>query len=150
MREEERRIRGLSSSLEAESSSHNGTSNKNESGDMKQSGEGAGQIIKKSIASRWTRPRPPSKEELLQYAQGFWTRLRIRFKWFTIRGFRRFNADDISAFFTLGGLGTVVFIIVGTTTAVSLVFAALNALNMQEWIARKIADYLDSINTTTS
>lgn len=91
---------------------------------------------------RWTRPRPPSKEDLLRIAQGFWTRLRIRFKWFTIRGFRRFNADDISAFFTLGGLGTVLFIIVGTTTAVSLVFSALNALNMQEWIARKIADYL--------
>jgi len=68
--------------------------------------------------------------------------LRIRFKWFTIRGFRRFNADDISAFFTLGGLGTAIFIIVGTTTAVSLVFSALNILNMQEWIARKIADYL--------
>lgn len=92
--------------------------------------------------SRWSRPRPPSKEDLLRFAQGFWTRLRIRFKWFTIRGFRRFNADDISAFFTLGGLGTVLFFIVGTTTAVSLVFAALNALNLQEWIARKIADYL--------
>ncbi|MCO5589691.1 hypothetical protein L7F22_043659 [Adiantum nelumboides] len=105
-----------------------------------QSGEESGKDKKSS--SRWTRPRPPSKEELLQLAQGFWTRLRIRFKWFTIRGFRRFNADDISAFFTLGGLGTVVFIIVGTTTAVSLVFSALNALNMQEWIARKIADYL--------
>lgn len=93
--------------------------------------------------SRWTRrPRPPSKEDLLRFSQGFWTRLRIRFKWFTIRGFRRFNADDISAFFTLGGLGTVIFIIVGTTTAVSLVFTALNILNMQGWIARKIADYL--------
>lgn len=84
----------------------------------------------------------PSKEDLLRFAQGFWTRLRIRFKWFTIRGFRRFNADDISAFFTLGGFTTAVFIIVGTTTFFSLIFAALNALNLQEWIARKIADYL--------
>ncbi|ETS62552.1 hypothetical protein PaG_03187 [Moesziomyces aphidis] len=84
----------------------------------------------------------PSKEDLLRIAQGFWTRLRIRFKWFTIRGFRRFNADDISAFFTLGGFTTAIFIIVGTTTFFSLVFAALNALNLQEWIARKIADYL--------
>lgn len=84
----------------------------------------------------------PSKEDLLRTAQGFWTRLRIRFKWFTIRGFRRFNADDISAFFTLGGFTTAVFIIVGTTTFFSLIFAALNALNLQEWIARKIADYL--------
>ncbi|KAF6767328.1 hypothetical protein PSEUBRA_004030 [Kalmanozyma brasiliensis GHG001] len=84
----------------------------------------------------------PSKEDLLRIAQGFWTRLRIRFKWFTIRGFRRFNADDISAFFTLGGFTTAVFVIVGTTTFFSLIFAALNALNLQEWIARKIADYL--------
>ncbi|SNX82642.1 related to MDM31 - Mitochondrial inner membrane protein required for mitochondrial morphology and inheritance [Melanopsichium pennsylvanicum] len=84
----------------------------------------------------------PSKEDLLRIAQGFWTRLRIRFKWFTIRGFRRFNADDISAFFTLGGFTTAVFIIVGTTTFFSLIFAALNVLNLQEWIARKIADHL--------
>ncbi|PWN93404.1 hypothetical protein FA10DRAFT_264057 [Acaromyces ingoldii] len=97
-----------------------------------------------SSTSRWTRPRPPSKEDLLRITQGFWTRMRIRFKWFTIRGFRRFNADDISAFFTLGGLGTILWIAIGTTTFVSVVFAALNALNMQEWIARKIADYLTS------
>lgn len=112
------------------------------SGEENQNGNEGEDGKNKKSSSRWTRPRPPSKEELLQLAQGFWTRLRIRFKWFTIRGFRRFNADDISAFFTLGGLGTVVFVIVGTTTAVSLVFSALNALSMQEWIARKIADYL--------
>ncbi|KAN0061106.1 Mitochondrial distribution and morphology protein 31, mitochondrial precursor [Thecaphora frezii] len=89
--------------------------------------------------STWIRPQ---KEDLLRIAHGFWTRMRIRFKWFTIRGFRRFNADDISAFFTLGGMGTIIFIIVGTTTFFSLIFAALNALNLQGWIARKIADYL--------
>ncbi|PWN39371.1 mitochondrial distribution and morphology protein family 31/32 [Ceraceosorus guamensis] len=94
--------------------------------------------------SSGVQPRAPSKEELLRLARGFWTRLRIRFKWFTIRGFRRFNVDDLSAFFTLGGLGTIIFIVVGTTTAVSLVFAALNALNLQEFFARRIADYLTS------
>ncbi|CAO1638807.1 unnamed protein product [Sympodiomycopsis kandeliae] len=89
-------------------------------------------------------PQRPSKEDLLRNAKGFWTRLRIRFKWFTIRGFRRFNADDFSAFFTLGGLGTIALIIVGTTTAVSVVLWGLDLLNMQKWIARKIADYLTS------
>ncbi len=78
----------------------------------------------------------------MRFAQGFWTRLRIRFKWFTIRSFRRFNADDISAFFTLGSVGTIIWVVVGTTTFVSVVFAALNALNLQQWIARKLADYL--------
>ncbi|CAO1615157.1 unnamed protein product [Parajaminaea phylloscopi] len=88
--------------------------------------------------------RRPTKEDLLRYARGFWTRLRIRFKWFTIRGFRRFNADDLSAFFTLGGLGTIVLVVVGTTTAFSIVLWGLDMLNMQKWIARKIADYLTS------
>lgn len=40
----------------------------------------------------------PTKEELLAAATSFWQRLRIRFKWFSIRGWRRFNADDLSAF----------------------------------------------------
>lgn len=89
--------------------------------------------------SSWSRP---NKEDLLRFARGFWTRMRIRFKWFTIRSFRRFNADDLSAFFTLGSVGTIIWVVVGTTTFVSVVFAALNALNLQQWIARKLADYL--------
>lgn len=40
----------------------------------------------------------PSKEELLGAASSWWERLRIRVKWFTIRGWRRFNTDDMSAF----------------------------------------------------
>lgn len=47
----------------------------------------------------------PSKEELLGAASSWWERLRIRIKWFTIRGWRRFNTDDLSAFaswFVLG------------------------------------------------
>jgi distribution and morphology protein 31 len=47
----------------------------------------------------------PSKEELLRAATSWWERLRIRVKWFTIRGWRRFNTDDMSAFaswFVLG------------------------------------------------
>jgi distribution and morphology protein 31 len=50
-------------------------------------------------------PHRPSKEELLAAANGWWQRFRIRLKWFTIRGWRRFNADDFSAFaswFVLG------------------------------------------------
>ncbi|WFC94961.1 hypothetical protein MBRA1_001599 [Malassezia brasiliensis] len=68
--------------------------------------------------------------------------MRIRFKWFTIRSFRRFNIDEISAFFTLGGLGTAIWVIVGTTTFVSVIFAALNLLNLQEYIALHLANYI--------
>ena len=42
----------------------------------------------------------PTKEELLAAATGFWSRLRVRFKWFSIRSVRPFNMDDISAFFS--------------------------------------------------
>ncbi|SHO76849.1 Similar to S.cerevisiae protein MDM31 (Mitochondrial protein that may have a role in phospholipid metabolism) [Malassezia sympodialis ATCC 42132] len=84
----------------------------------------------------------PTKDELLRIARGFWTRMRIRFKWFTIRGFRRFNIDDLSAFFTLGGLGTAIWVIVGTTTFVSVIFATLNALNLQEWFAMQLTKFL--------
>ena len=109
-------------------------------GSSSSSGSGSSSSGSSSGGSRnWHRP---TKEDLLRFARGFWTRLRIRFKWFTIRSFRRFNADDISAFFTLGSVGTIIWVVVGTTTFVSVVFAALNALNLQQWIARKLADYL--------
>jgi distribution and morphology protein 31 len=66
-------------------------------------------FIKRLIASSKViqsgSPHRPSKEELLAAASGWWQRFRIRLKWFTIRGWRRFNADDFSAFaswFVLG------------------------------------------------
>ena len=50
-------------------------------------------------------PHRPTKEQLLAAASSSWERLRIRLKWFFIRGWRRFNTDDLSAFaswFVLG------------------------------------------------
>jgi distribution and morphology protein 31 len=58
--------------------------------------------------------RRPTRDELLKVATGFWQRLRIRFKWFTIRSFRRFNADDMSAFFTWFLMSQTLWILVGT------------------------------------
>jgi distribution and morphology protein 31 len=52
----------------------------------------------------------PTKEELLAAATSFWQRLRIRFKWFSIRGWRRFNADDLSAFLSWFLVGNSKFI----------------------------------------
>ena len=50
-------------------------------------------------------PHRPTKEELLGAASGWWQRFRIRLKWFTIRGWRRWNTDDFSAFASLFVLG---------------------------------------------
>ncbi|KAL3961615.1 hypothetical protein ACCO45_003138 [Purpureocillium lilacinum] len=39
-------------------------------------------------------PHRPSKEELLAAANGFWERVRVRFKWMSIRSMRPWNADE--------------------------------------------------------
>ena len=56
----------------------------------------------------------PTRDDFLRVANGFWQRLRIRFKWFTIRSFRKFNADDISAFITWFLMSQTLWILVGT------------------------------------
>ncbi|KAJ6594374.1 mitochondrial distribution and morphology proteins-domain-containing protein [Mycena capillaripes] len=87
-------------------------------------------------------PRPPSRDDFLKIATGFWARARIRFKWFTIKSFRRFNADDISAFITWFVMSQTLWIFVGTTTFFSVIFATVNSLRLQQYVARAISDYL--------
>ena len=58
-------------------------------------------------------PRP-TRDDLLKVADGFWQRARIRFRWFTIKSFRKFNADDISAFITWFLMSQTIWILVGT------------------------------------
>ena len=84
----------------------------------------------------------PSKEELLAAATGFWSRLKVRFKWFSIRSVRPFNADEIGALISWVFLGHLVWIIVGTTTFVSLAILAVNTVFAQETLARWIGNYL--------
>nr|GAT55218.1 predicted protein [Mycena chlorophos] len=89
-------------------------------------------------------PRPPSRDDLLSLATGFWARARIRFKWFSIRSFRRFNADDVSAFITWFLMSQTLWVFVGTTTFFSVIFATANSLRLQHYIASAISDYLTS------
>ena len=84
----------------------------------------------------------PSKEELLAAATGFWSRLKVRFKWFSIRSARPFNADEIGAFFSWVLLGHVLWIILGTTTFFSLAIFAVNTVFAQETLARWVGNYL--------
>ena len=73
----------------------------------------------------------PSKEELLAAATGFWSRLKVRFKWFSIRSARPFNVDEIGAFFSWVLLGHVLWIVLGTTTFFSLAILAVNTVFAQ-------------------
>ncbi|KAF8635198.1 hypothetical protein AX17_003974 [Amanita inopinata Kibby_2008] len=85
-----------------------------------------------------------TRDSFLNVANGFWQRLRIRFKWFTIKSFRKFNADDISAFITWFLMSQTLWILVGTTTFFSVIFATASSLRLQHYIARAISDYLTS------
>ncbi|KAF9567941.1 mitochondrial distribution and morphology protein family 31/32 [Agrocybe pediades] len=89
-------------------------------------------------------PHRPTREDFLNVATGFWQRMRIRFKWFTVRSFRKWNADDISAFITWFVMSQTLWILVGTTTFFSVIFATANSLQLQSYVARAISDYLTS------
>ncbi|KXN90943.1 Mitochondrial distribution and morphology protein 31 [Leucoagaricus sp. SymC.cos] len=89
-------------------------------------------------------PHRPTRDDFLNVATGFWQRLRIRFKWFTIKSFRKFNADDISAFVTWFLMSQTLWILIGTTTFFSVIFAIANSLRLQHYVARAISDYLTS------
>ncbi|KAI9724433.1 MAG: hypothetical protein M1812_000501 [Candelaria pacifica] len=84
----------------------------------------------------------PSKEELLAAATGFWSRLKVRFKWFSIRSARPFNMDEIGAFFSWFVVGHVIWILVGTTTFFSLAILTINTVFAQETLAGWIGNYL--------
>lgn len=73
----------------------------------------------------------PTKEELLAAANGFWSRLKVRFKWFSIRSMRPFNLDEITALFSWVLLGHVVWVVLGTTTFFSLLILAINTVFAQ-------------------
>ncbi|GAA5908284.1 hypothetical protein JCM8208_000366 [Rhodotorula glutinis] len=86
--------------------------------------------------------RPPPKDQLLSLTNSFFERLKIRFKWATIRSYRRFRADDYSAFFSFGILGTLGWFLLKTTSAFAVLFFVVNSLSLQEWLAGKLGAYL--------
>lgn len=87
-------------------------------------------------------PHRPTKEELLAAATGAWSRFKVHFKWFSIKSGRKFNMDDISAFFSWILLGHLAWIIVGTTTFFSMCIFLVNTVFAQESLARSVGNYL--------
>ncbi|PFH63356.1 hypothetical protein XA68_13813 [Ophiocordyceps unilateralis] len=87
-------------------------------------------------------PHRPTKEELLAAANGFWERVRVRFKWMSIRSMRPWNADEWGAFVSWFMLGHLVWILVGTTTFFSIIIFSINTVFAQETLARWVGDYL--------
>lgn len=56
-----------------------------------------------------------SRDDFLNAANGIVQRMRVRVRWFFIRNFRKFNADDISAFVTWFLVGQGLWILIGTS-----------------------------------
>ena len=96
----------------------------------------------KTILDRLPHLHRPTKDELLAAATGFWQRLGIRFKWFSIRSVRPFTLDEIGAFVSWIFLGHIVWIVIGTTTFVSLAIWAVNTVFAQETLAEWVGNYL--------
>ena len=76
-------------------------------------------------------PHRPTKEEFLAAANGFWQRLRVRFKWFSIRSMRPWNVDEWGAFVSWFLFGHLVWVLVGTTTFFSLIILFINTVFAQ-------------------
>ncbi|BFZ55691.1 Mitochondrial distribution and morphology protein 31, mitochondrial precursor [Savitreella phatthalungensis] len=86
--------------------------------------------------------RVPTKQELLASADGLIGRTKVRLRWLLTRSNRPFRTDDYVAFFSWLIWGHLVWIIVGTTTFFSLAIAAINSVSAQEFLARRVGEYL--------
>lgn len=76
-------------------------------------------------------PHRPTKDELLEAANGFWQRLKVRLKWVSIRSMRPWNIDEWGAFVSWFLFGHLAWIIVGTTTFFSLIILSINTVVAQ-------------------
>lgn len=68
--------------------------------------------------------------------------MKVRFKWYSIRSMRPWNTDEWGAFLSFFLFGHLVWILVGTTTFISLLLLFINTISAQEWLAKKVGDYL--------
>ena len=98
--------------------------------------------VGKHLYDRLPHLHRPTKEELLSAATGFWHRLSLRFKWFSIRSGRPFNSEEIFAFISWIFWGHVLWLVIGTTTFVSLAIFAVNTVFAQETLAGWVGNYL--------
>ncbi|KAF9157915.1 Mitochondrial distribution and morphology protein 31, mitochondrial precursor [Actinomortierella ambigua] len=82
------------------------------------------------------------RAKLLSDAPNWLARMKLRLKLLLMRQIRPWRVDDFIAVFSWAFLANVMFVLLGTTTFVSLVLAALNSLQFQGFVAAKISDYL--------
>lgn len=74
----------------------------------------------------------PSRDDFLNAANGMVQRMRVRVRWFFIRNFRKFNADDISAFVTWFLVGQGLWILIGTSVWINALLSQLLIISSLE------------------
>lgn len=90
-----------------------------------------------------------SKEQLLATASNVFSRLRIRLKWVLKKSNRPLNTDDYSALFSWLVVGNALILIVGTTTFVLLIIFTANTVFAQEFVARKLGEFMTKNSNLT-
>ncbi|RKP04347.1 hypothetical protein CXG81DRAFT_655, partial [Caulochytrium protostelioides] len=83
-----------------------------------------------------------AREALRVHMPSFWHRLGVRLKLVLMGRPRPWKVDDVLALFSWIFVGHALFLLIGTTTFVSLVLFVANSLHFQEYLARKIGEGL--------
>lgn len=84
------------------------------------------------------------KQKLLSEATNFYQRFKINTKWLLIRGNRPFSANEISTMFSWLLISQIAWIILGTTTFVSLILLIFNTVFAKEVVGRSVGKMLNS------
>ncbi|KAJ2061886.1 Mitochondrial distribution and morphology protein 31, mitochondrial precursor [Coemansia sp. S146] len=87
-----------------------------------------------------------SRQEILREITGFFPRLRARLRR-ALKGSyqkRPWTIDDVFALATWVIMSQAMLLLIGTTTTVSVILWTLNRLQYQDWIARKLSDWVSS------
>ena len=74
----------------------------------------------------------PTHSEMIANVHGFWPKLKLRIRLLLMgQQYRPWKVDDVLAVFSWVSFGTTFFILVATTTAVSLLLVAANSIKVQ-------------------
>ncbi|SCU88550.1 LAMI_0D10506g1_1 [Lachancea mirantina] len=85
-----------------------------------------------------------TKQKLLSEATNFYERFKINTKWILIRGNRPFSTDEISTIFSWLIISQILWIVLGTTTFVSLVLFTFNTVFAKEMVGKFVGRSLNS------
>ncbi|KAJ3316653.1 Mitochondrial distribution and morphology protein 31, mitochondrial precursor [Blyttiomyces sp. JEL0837] len=85
----------------------------------------------------------PTRADYVANERGFWAKFRIWIKLFLMgQTHRPWKIDDVLAVFSWVGVGTSFFLLLATTTAVSILLAAANSIRVQELVAERLSKSL--------